>query len=78
MKKVTASMKKSGSEQGPGEASPSQLIDARIEELRDWRGETLARVRALIRQAEPDVVEEWKWRGVPVWERSGIICTGET
>ncbi|EGE56529.1 UNVERIFIED_ORG: hypothetical protein GGI63_001094 [Rhizobium esperanzae] len=78
MKKVTASMKKSSSEQGAGEASPSQLIDARIEELRDWRGETLARVRALIRQAEPDVVEEWKWRGVPVWERSGIICTGET
>ena len=78
MKKVTASMKKSSSEQGAGEASPSQLIDARIEQLRDWRGETLARVRALIRQAEPDVVEEWKWRGVPVWERSGIICTGET
>ncbi|ANL66107.1 hypothetical protein AMC82_CH02469 [Rhizobium phaseoli] len=78
MKKVTASMKKSSSEQGAGEASPSQLIDARIEELRDWRGETLARVRVLIRQAEPDVVEEWKWRGVPVWERSGIICTGET
>ncbi|ANL47117.1 hypothetical protein AMC87_CH02445 [Rhizobium phaseoli] len=78
MKEVTASMKKSSSEQGAGEASPSQLIDARIEQLRDWRGETLARVRALIRQAEPDVVEEWKWRGVPVWERSGIICTGET
>ncbi|KEC73384.1 UNVERIFIED_ORG: hypothetical protein GGD51_005223 [Rhizobium esperanzae] len=78
MKKVTASMNKSSSEQGAGEPSPSQLIDARIEELKDWRGETLARVRALIRQAEPDVVEEWKWRGVPVWERSGIICTGET
>src|SRR6187431_928340 len=58
--------------------SSSQLIDARIKELGDWRGETLARVRALIKQAEPDVVEEWKWRGVPVWERDGIICTGET
>jgi hypothetical protein len=54
------------------------LIDARIEELSDWRGQTLARVRTLIRQAEPEVVEEWKWRGVPVWERAGIICTGET
>ena len=59
-------------------ASPSQLIDGRIKELGDWRGETLARVRALIREADPDVVEEWKWRGVPVWEHDGIICTGET
>ena len=58
--------------------SPSRLIDARIKELGDWRGETLARVRALIKQAEPEVVEEWKWRGVPVWEHAGIICTGET
>ncbi|GLK84930.1 DUF1801 domain-containing protein [Ancylobacter defluvii] len=58
--------------------SPSQRIDARIAELGDWRGETLARVRALIRQAIPDVVEEWKWRGVPVWYRDGMICTGET
>src|SRR3954466_8266471 len=58
--------------------SPSQLIDARIRELGDWRGETLARVRALIRQAVPGVVETWKWRGVPVWEDAGIICTGET
>ena len=58
--------------------SPSRLIDARIEELDDWRGETLARVRALIRRADPDVVEEWKWRGVPVWSHGGIICTGET
>jgi hypothetical protein len=58
--------------------SPSRLIDARIEELGDWRGETLARVRALIRQAHPDAVEEWKWRGVPVWSHHGIICTGET
>src|SRR5690349_23919525 len=59
-------------------ASPSRLIDARIKELRDWRGEMLARVRALIRQADPDVVEEWKWRGVPVWSHDGIICTGES
>jgi hypothetical protein len=58
--------------------SPSQLIDNRIAELPDWRGETLARVRALIHEAAPDVVEEWKWRGVPVWEHGGIICTGET
>src|SRR6202521_5222547 len=58
--------------------SPSRLIDARINELSDWRGETLARVRMLIKQADPDVVEEWKWRGVPVWEHAGIICTGET
>jgi len=56
----------------------SQLIDARIAELGDWRGETLALVRALIRKADPDVVEEWKWRGVPVWSHGGIICTGET
>jgi hypothetical protein len=58
--------------------SPSQLIDARIDELGDWRGETLARIRKLIKQAEPAVVEEWKWRGVPVWEHAGMICTGET
>jgi len=58
--------------------SPSRLIDARIKELDDWRGETLARIRVLIKQADPDVVEEWKWRGVPVWEHAGIICTGET
>jgi hypothetical protein len=58
--------------------SPSQLIDARIEELGDWRGETLARVRNLIKQADPEVVEEWKWRGVPVWYHDGMICTGET
>jgi hypothetical protein len=58
--------------------SPSQLIDARIKELTDWRGETLARVRSLIKEACPEVVEEWKWRGVPVWEHAGIICTGET
>ena len=58
--------------------SPSQLIDARIKELGDWRGKTLSRVRALIKEADPEVVEEWKWRGVPVWEHDGIICTGET
>ena len=58
--------------------SPSRLIDARIKELDDWRGETLARIRALIKQADPDVVEEWKWRGVPVWSDDGMICTGET
>lgn len=58
--------------------SPSQLIDGRIEELGDWRGETLARIRALIKQADPQVVEEWKWRGVPVWSDDGMICTGET
>jgi len=58
--------------------SPSQLIDARIEELGDWRGETLARVRSLIKEADPEVVEEWKWKGTPVWEHAGIICTGET
>jgi hypothetical protein len=57
--------------------SPSQLIDARIEELGDWRGETLAQVRSLIREADPDVVEEWKWRN-PVWSHDGIVCTGET
>jgi hypothetical protein len=58
--------------------SPSRLIDARIKELGDWRGATLARVRGLVKEAVPDVVEEWKWRGVPVWEHGGIICTGET
>ncbi|MGA9868960.1 MAG: DUF1801 domain-containing protein [Acetobacteraceae bacterium] len=60
-----------------GEA-PSRLIDARIKELDDWRGKTLAHVRALIKQADPDMVEEWKWRGVPVWSHDGIICTGES
>ena len=59
-------------------ATPPELIDARIEELGDWRGETLARVRALVKQADPDVVEEWKWRGVPTWYHDGMICTGET
>jgi hypothetical protein len=68
----------SGTEQGTGAASPSRLIDARIEALADWRGEALARIRALVKQAAPDVVEEWKWRGVPVWSQGGIVCTGET
>jgi hypothetical protein len=70
--------RKSASKKGKGGGSPPRLIDARIKELRDWRGKTLARVRILIKQADPEVVEEWKWRGVPVWEHAGIICTGET
>jgi len=70
---------KGGSNEGRGGDSPSELIDARIEELGDWRGETLARVRSLVKQADPDVVEEWKWRGVPTWYHDGkIVCTGET
>jgi hypothetical protein len=69
--------KKSGSTEGKSEGSPSHLIDERIKELNDWRGETLARIRALIKQADPEVVEEWKW-GIPVWSHAGIICTGET
>jgi hypothetical protein len=68
-------MKKTGS---PTSKSPSQLIDARIKELGDWRGKMLARLRALVKQADPDIVEEWKWRGVPVWSHDGIVCTGET
>jgi len=68
-------MKKSGSQKS---GSPSQLIDARIKELGDWRGEMLRRLRSLVKEADPEVVEEWKWRGVPVWEHGGIICTGET
>jgi hypothetical protein len=80
MQKATTAMKKSasGSKEGKGGDSPSQLIDARIKELGDWRGEMLARIRKLIKQADPDVVEEWKWRGVPVWYHAGMICTGET
>jgi hypothetical protein len=68
-------MKTSGSPKGK---TPSQLIDARIKELGDWRGAMLGRLRALIKQADPEVVEEWKWRGVPVWSHDGLICTGET
>ncbi|TWT00342.1 DUF1801 domain-containing protein [Reyranella sp. CPCC 100927] len=71
-------MKKATAGAAAGGDSPSRHIDARIKELGDWRGETLARIRTLIRQADPDVVEEWKWRGVPVWSHAGIICTGET
>ncbi|WP_080402080.1 DUF1801 domain-containing protein [Burkholderia ubonensis] len=70
-------MKKSESQQ-QNVQSPSQLIDARIDELGDWRGEMLGRLRALVKEADPDVVEEWKWRGVPVWSDGGILCTGET
>jgi hypothetical protein len=62
----------------PKELSPAQLIDGRIKELGDWRGDVLSRVRTLIKEADPDVVEEWKWRGVPTWYHDGIICTGET
>jgi hypothetical protein len=69
---------KTASKEGKGGDSSSRLIDARIAALGDWRGETLARVRSLIKEADPEVVEEWKWRGVPVWEHAGIICTGET
>jgi hypothetical protein len=69
---------KSASKEAKGGSSPSRLIDARVKELGDWRGETLSRLRALIKEACPDVVEEWKWRGVPVWEHAGILCTGET
>ena len=74
-KAVTA--RKAGATDAKG-PSPSKMIDGRIKELGDWRGEMLGRIRGLIREADPDVVEEWKWRGVPVWEHDGIICTGET
>jgi hypothetical protein len=85
MKKAITTMKKrkSGSKEGRGGDSPSQLIDARVKELSDWRSETLARIRNLIKQADPEVVEEWKWvkptnPGTPVWSHAGMICTGET
>jgi hypothetical protein len=79
MEKATPMKKtKSGATEEKSAPSPSRQIDARIKELNDWRGETLARVRAIIKQADPDVAETWKWRGVPVWEHDGIICTGET
>ncbi len=80
MKKATTTTKKktSGSKEAKGADAPSRLIDARIRDLTDWRGETLARLRTLIKQADPEVVEEWKWRGVPVWSHAGMICTGET
>jgi len=73
-----ATMKKSGSKDAHAGDEPSRLIDAKIESLGDWRGEKLAKIRALIKQAVPDVTEEWKWRGVPVWYHAGMICTGET
>jgi hypothetical protein len=81
MKKLYSRTKKktpSGSKAAQGGQSPSRLIDARIKELGDWRGTMLSRLRALVKEADPEVVEEWKWRGVPVWEHAGIICTGET
>jgi hypothetical protein len=88
MKKATTSIKKTATKKAAPKtptstasasaASASKLIDGRIDELRDWRGETLALIRSLIQQADPEVVEEWKWRGVPVWSHAGIICTGET
>ena len=68
-------MKKSGSQKSK---SPSQLIDAKVKELGDWRGKMLSRLRTLVKEADPDIVEEWKWRGVPVWSHEGLICTGET
>ena len=73
-------MKKSGSQKSKSssEKSPSQLIDARIKELGDWRGQLLGLLRALVKEADPEVIEEWKWRGVPVWSHDGLICTGET
>ncbi|MGE0007462.1 MAG: DUF1801 domain-containing protein [Parvibaculaceae bacterium] len=77
MGKAAGDMKKA-TNGGKEEDSPSRLIDARIEELGGWRGETLARIRRIIKEADPEVVEEWKWRGVPVWSHAGIICTGET
>jgi hypothetical protein len=69
---------KSPSHKSPSHKSPSQLIDARIKELADWRGQLLGRLRSLVKEADPEVVEEWKWRGVPVWLHAGLICTGET
>jgi hypothetical protein len=87
MKKAVTTMKKrkSGAKEGTAGDSPSRLIDARIKELKDWRGETLSRIRTLFKETDPDIIEEVKWRkpsnamlGVPVWERDGIICTGET
>jgi hypothetical protein len=76
MKKAATARKSTATK--AGSASPAKLIDGRIKELGDWRGEMLTRIRDLIKQADPHVVEEWKWRGVPVWEHDGIICTGET
>jgi hypothetical protein len=74
-RKGDTGMKKNGTQKGKG---PSELIDARIKELGDWRGTVLRRLRALVKEADPDIVEEWKWRGVPVWSHDGLVCTGET
>ena len=80
MAKASAAGKRTGVKRSgsPKSQSPSQLIDGRIKELGDWRGTTLSRLRSLVKEADPEVIEEWKWRGVPVWEHDGIICTGET
>jgi hypothetical protein len=78
MKKSKSQKSKSPSHKSISHKSPSQLIDARIKELGDWRGKMLSRLRTLVKQAVPEVVEEWKWRGVPVWSHDGLICTGET
>ena len=77
-KKSRSKKSKSSSKDGKGGDSPSRLIDARIKELSDWRGKMLSRLRTLVLEADPEVVEEWKWRGVPVWSHDGLICTGET
>jgi hypothetical protein len=77
-KKSVPEKSKSPSQKPPSQKSPSRLIDERIKELGDWRGATLSRLRSLIKEADPEVVEEWKWRGVPVWSHDGLICTGET
>jgi len=77
-KSTTTRTSAKGAKPEEGAASASELIDARIKELNDWRGGMLARIRSLIKQADPEVIEEWKWRGVPVWSHAGIICTGET
>jgi hypothetical protein len=78
MKKSGSQKSKSSSPKSSSPKSPSQLIEARIKELGDWRGQMLGQLRTLVKQADPDVVEEWKWRGVPVWSHGGLICTGET
>jgi hypothetical protein len=78
MTKAHGKKREGGAKRGKGADSPSRLIDARIAALSDWRGEALERVRSLIKQADPEMVEEWKWRGVPVWSHGGIVCTGET
>ena len=78
MKKSASKIKKASAKPAPAAKSPAQMIDARIKELGDWRGETLARIRAIVKDADPDVVEEWKWRGVPTWYHDGIVTTGET